>query len=334
MSIEHTQLTLETFVAFVRHLPLTSINAAAAAELWPQWRRASSKPFEKVPQNALVPIQGGLVRWLGSRVEVNKTKDNETEKNLNHAIDKLEADRAQKRADARRACRQGGCREDVLVGAFSVAKFKVSNREFLTFMLGGDKGEGVGENDESGGGYNQQRFWSQAGWAWRQAYSVTHPKWWRLVEENHDEEENRVKNGDEGKKIKIDVCDKYRFRDTLEELRMPWDWPVEVCLWEAEAFLAWKNENAHSNAHYIHDNVNVSAPKKGKGIYTLPTEAEHSLFSGIVRTIEPAFEEAVYHGSAHGSLCPYSNLNWKYLSPSAVDELPPRSTGKCMFVRI
>ena len=275
MSIEHAHLTLETLVAYMRHQPLSALKTASVFEYWPHRRRAPMKSRELTPRNVLVKIQEGTVKHMGLRVEIknDKSSDNAV------LIDEEEFERALKRADARRTCRQGGIRGDVLVQPFLAAKFKVSNAEFLDFILDG--------------GYGNEAFWTPAGLLWKQEAGVTHPKWWRVADSVESNEK------------------KYFLRDTLEEIPLPMDWPVEVTLWEVDAFLRWKN-----------------ALNKNGGVYALPTEAQHILFSGgHIFENEPAFEEAVYHGSALGSFCPRSNLDWKYLSPSPVDAHQPSVAG-------
>lgn len=268
MSIEHVHITLESYVRFIRHLPVAAFDVTALLKLKPHWRRAPSKPLELRPKNQLVPLRGGAVSWLGLRVEPKATNDLQS-------IYEEEIERAKLRADARRTCRQGGGRGIVQVVPFQAAKFKVSNGEFLDFV--------------QAGGYFEERFWSKKGWAWCQSGNITHPYWWRLYE--------------------VDNQMNYLLRDTFEEIPMPWDWPVEVSLWEAEAFLGWINAD------------------RGAICYALPTEAQHTLFNGLNITEEPEFEQAVHHGCAQGWRCPMSNLDWKYHSASPVDGLTPSASG-------
>jgi len=271
MSIEHAHLTLETYVRFIRHLPLSAIDVTAVSGLWSHWRRAPFRSqLEHIPKNRLIQLRGGVVSWLGLRVEVAKQATD-----IHQAIDEEEMQRTQLRADARRTCRQGGSRGVVQVSPYQAAKCKVSNGEFFEFI--------------EAGGYSTEHFWSAKGWAWRNSGNISHPNWWYVVE---------------GKS--------YFFRDTLEEIPMPWDWPVEVTLWEAEAFIAWKNAGREDSQH---------------AVYALPTEAQHALFNGVVPVVEPVFEQAVHHGCSQGWRCPMSNLDWKYHSASPVDALPPSICG-------
>jgi len=267
MSIEHVHLTLENYVRYLRHLPLSAIDATAMS---PHWHRAPSGSLERIPKNRLVKLRGGVVSWLGLRVEVKQATEAHT------VFDEEEMQRNQLRADARRTCRQGGSRGVVQISPFQAAKFKVSNGEFFEFM--------------DAGGYSNDCFWSARGWAWRQSGNVSHPHWWRVICETKT----------------------FLLRDTLEEIPMPWDWPVEVTLWEAEAFIRWKNTAREDQVH---------------ALYSLPNEAQHTLFNGVIAVEEPAFEQAVHHGCSKGSLCPMSNLDWKYHSASPVDVLPLSMSG-------
>jgi len=123
------------------------------------------------------------------------------------------------------------------VDSFGAARMLVSNREFLGFI--------------EDGGYRTQKWWSEEGWNWRQYEKAEHPRFWRPA-------------GSGG----------YRLRCMVEEINMPWDWPVEVNHLEAKAFCNWKSA--------------VS----GKPL-RLPTEAEwYRLRDSLVDTDQPYWPEA------------------------------------------
>ena len=111
------------------------------------------------------------------------------------------------------------------VSAFKASQFLVSNQEFLSFIE--DKG------------YQTERYWTEEGWNWLQFTKNRHPSFW-------------IKNL---KPSRENGSDKYKYRTMLEEIDMPWDWPVDVNYLEAKAFCNWLGE------------------KKNKHI-RLPTEAE------------------------------------------------------------
>ena len=122
------------------------------------------------------------------------------------------------------------------VPSFKAGKFLVSNQEFLAFI--------------EDGGYQSESWWTEEGWQWRQYKAATHPIFW-------------VKHGDS-----------YRYRSMLQEIDMPWDWPVDVNYLEAKAFCNWL------------------AARTGKSI-RLPTEAEwYRLYDSQVQQDQLAWTEA------------------------------------------
>lgn len=88
------------------------------------------------------------------------------------------------------------------VDDFEASKYLISNGEFLGFILDG--------------AYNNQSYWTDEGWHWRNFKNAEMPLFW-------------IKTGDE-----------YRLRLVAEEIPMPWNWPVEVNYLEAKAFCNWK----------------------------------------------------------------------------------------------
>ena len=95
-------------------------------------------------------------------------------------------------------------RNDVEVPAFSASEYLVSNAEFKQFM--------------DAGGYDNERWWTDEGWAWATFSESRHPEFW------------------------VPEGDGYRYRAMLEEIAMPWNWPVDVNCHEAQAFCRWKSE--------------------------------------------------------------------------------------------
>ncbi len=88
------------------------------------------------------------------------------------------------------------------VPAFQAGRHLVSNQEFLEFV--------------QAGGYADDAWWDAEGRAWKTYAQARHPTFW------------------------IAVGDDWRLRLMLEEVPMPWNWPVEVNCLEANAFCAWK----------------------------------------------------------------------------------------------
>ena len=89
-------------------------------------------------------------------------------------------------------------RHEASTVCFQASRYLVSNQEFLAFV--------------DAGGYADDSLWLEEGLAWRQFTQAEHPTFW-------------IKDGDQ-----------WRLRLMLEEVTMPWDWPVETNYHEAKAF--------------------------------------------------------------------------------------------------
>ncbi len=88
------------------------------------------------------------------------------------------------------------------VPAFQAGRHLVSNGEYLEFV----------QND----GYADEAWWDAEGREWKAYARASHPTFW------------------------IPTGEDWRLRLMLEEVPMPWNWPVEVNCLEAAAFCAWK----------------------------------------------------------------------------------------------
>ncbi|MBU5611882.1 5-histidylcysteine sulfoxide synthase [Geomonas azotofigens] len=84
---------------------------------------------------------------------------------------------------------------------FAASKYLVSNREYLSFV--------------EAGGYQEQRWWTEEGWHWRNFRQAEHPLFW--VQRPHG----------------------WGLRTMVEVIDLPWNWPVEVNYLEAKAFCNW-----------------------------------------------------------------------------------------------
>ncbi|MGO4999197.1 5-histidylcysteine sulfoxide synthase [Oceanisphaera sp. W20_SRM_FM3] len=164
MGIEHERIHLETSSVIMRMLPLEYLDAH------PQW--AACSETGAAPHNSLVAIAGETVT-LGKPSEADTYGwDNE----YGH--------------------------KTVAVEPFKVAKFLVSNGEFLQFV--------------SAGGYQKPKWWTIEGQAWLAFSEARMPRFWSY---RHGE---------------------YIQRNLLQEMPLPLDWPVEVNYLEAKAFCNWK----------------------------------------------------------------------------------------------
>ena len=93
----------------------------------------------------------------------------------------------------------------VEVASFQASKYLVSNAEFLEFV--------------SSDGYDQQKYWTEEGWAWKNYQRANMPRFWLKDESGN-----------------------YLLRCMASIIKMPWNWPVEVNYLEAKAFCNWKTE--------------------------------------------------------------------------------------------
>ncbi len=94
---------------------------------------------------------------------------------------------------------------DASTAPFQVARYLVSNQEFLGFV--------------EGGGYGDDSLWSEEGLAWKRFAGAQNPTFW-------------VREGSS-----------WRLRLMCEEVSMRWDWPVETNCHEARAFCQWKTRD-------------------------------------------------------------------------------------------
>ncbi|HZV81059.1 MAG TPA: 5-histidylcysteine sulfoxide synthase, partial [Geobacteraceae bacterium] len=94
-------------------------------------------------------------------------------------------------------------RHEAEVAGYRAARYLVSNREFLAFV--------------EAGGYEEERWWTEEGWKWRQFKGAEHPLFW-------------IRNGAD-----------WKLRTMTSEISLPWNWPVEVNYLEAKAFCNWKS---------------------------------------------------------------------------------------------
>ena len=95
---------------------------------------------------------------------------------------------------------------EAVVAPFQASRYLVSNREFLAFV--------------EASGYADETLWLDEGAAWKKFAHAEHPTFW-------------LKDGAQ-----------WRLRLMLEEVAMPWDWPVETNYHEAKAFCCWKARNS------------------------------------------------------------------------------------------
>jgi 5-histidylcysteine sulfoxide synthase/putative 4-mercaptohistidine N1-methyltranferase len=117
------------------------------------------------------------------------------------AIPPMRMSLGRERSEARYGWDNEYGRHDAVTTAFQASRYLVSNQEFLTFV--------------EAGGYRDDTLWDEEGLAWRNFARAEQPTFW-------------VRDGGP-----------WRLRLMLEEVAMPWNWPVETNCHEARAFCRW-----------------------------------------------------------------------------------------------
>ncbi|XP_062622318.1 uncharacterized protein LOC134283831 [Saccostrea cucullata] len=192
------------------------------------------------------------------------------------------------------------------VPAFEASKFMITNGEFLEFV--------------ESGGYEDEKFWTEEGWKWKEYRQSKHPVFWvcnhgckggcgaDLSQYSHCHLPNTVSNGvmngsltnGHSREI-INGGEKknYMYRAMFDVLPMPLDWPVDVNYHQARAFCAWK----------------------GFG-FRLPTEAERNVMKG---------NKLMKNGGTDGDIIyqkkPKANINLQYGSSTPVNMYPGNELG-------
>ncbi|MBZ5657554.1 MAG: SUMF1/EgtB/PvdO family nonheme iron enzyme [Acidobacteriia bacterium] len=98
------------------------------------------------------------------------------------------------------------------VPAFAIDQYKVTNRQYLAFMVAG--------------GYEVRSFWSDDDWNWRTGCGITHPVFWKKA------------------------GDRWLYRTMFDEAPLPLDWPVYVSHAEASAYARWAGKSLPTEAEW------------------------------------------------------------------------------------
>jgi ergothioneine biosynthesis protein EgtB len=98
------------------------------------------------------------------------------------------------------------------VPEFTIDKYKVTNGQFLRFMVEG--------------GYQERSLWAEADWEWKTAQGVSHPAFWGWRG-----------NG-------------WAYRSMFDEIPLPPDWPVYVSHAEASAYARWQGRRLPTEAQW------------------------------------------------------------------------------------
>jgi len=107
------------------------------------------------------------------------------------------------------------------VPAFTVSRDLVTNAAYAEFV--------------EAGGYEEPRFWTEEGWAWRVAEGATMPRFWRRAE---------LAGFTHGK------GGAFRYRAIFDELALPLAWPAEVNAHEADAYCRFRGARLPTEAEW------------------------------------------------------------------------------------
>lgn len=100
----------------------------------------------------------------------------------------------------------------VIVPAFAIDRYKVTNGQFLDFL--------------ESGGYRDRGLWTPADWEWRSSSGVSHPAFWKRV------------------------GDSWHLRTMFDEIPLPLSWPVYVSHAEAAAYARWAGKRLPTEAEW------------------------------------------------------------------------------------
>jgi iron(II)-dependent oxidoreductase len=98
------------------------------------------------------------------------------------------------------------------VPAFEIDRYKVTNRQYLEFMIAG--------------GYETRAFWTDNDWNWKSAQDISHPLFW-------EQQDKRW------------LC-----RTMFDRVPLPMDWPVYVSQAEASAYARWAGKSLPTEAEW------------------------------------------------------------------------------------
>lgn len=130
------------------------------------------------------------------------------------------------------------------VAEFSIDRFKVTNGQYLEFVLTG--------------GYHARELWTAEGWNWIRQEQIAHPAFWK-------------QDGSQ-----------WRYRGMFEEVPLPLDWPVYVSQAEAAAYARWSGKRLPTEAEWHRAAYGVF-PGEPEGEFPWGDERpapQHGFFSG------------------------------------------------------
>jgi len=260
MSFEHEAIHLETSSVLFRETPLSLLQVPKA---WPKLHPSANRsPFRGRPLEGEAFPKNEMLPVAGCDVQLGKARDFPS-----YGWDNEYGHRTVKVPD------------------FSASKYMISNGEFWQFV--------------ADGGYRNEKYWAEDGWAWRRYRNMKWPFFW-------------VPDGPQGSLL-------FRLRSIFEEIDMQWDWPVDVNYHEAKAYCAWKSEK---------DGI-AGRPEA----YRVITEAEHNLIrpeKARPQMMKCAEDDRTLCVAGEDFAAPgpeAANLNLAYASQSPVGSFPASPTG-------
>jgi iron(II)-dependent oxidoreductase len=101
----------------------------------------------------------------------------------------------------------------VTVPAFEIDQFKVTNQQYLEFMVAR--------------GYETRAFWTDDDWKWKAEHGISHPLFWEPQQDG-----------------------RWFCRTMFERVPLPLDWPVYVSQAEASAYARWAGTSLPTEAEW------------------------------------------------------------------------------------
>lgn len=157
-------------------------------------------------------------------------------------------------------------RHETSTSAFQASRYLVTNQEFMEFV--------------KAGAYADETLWQEEGAAWKKFTHAQHPTFW-------------IQNGEQ-----------WRLRLMLEEVPMPWNWPVEINYHEAKAFCQWKT-NVSGASVRLPTEDEWQAMHAFAGINDLDTDLTSNLASPLTSAEKIAANIQLDH---YASSCPVTEF--------------------------